>query len=140
MASRSVQIAILLMLAASSCRHSSRAVTTRAQPVTRSGPGCDSLARRLAVGDMSIKVHLPVATAFVAPPQNPPTDLRGNTVFVWFTIDASGRGRVDSLTGSRISSYQYQQDFISGLERMRFAPAVAEGCAVPSLYPLRVTF
>ena len=140
MTPRSVHLALLLMLSALNCRHSPSSITPPVERATRSGPACDSLVRRLAVGDMSIKVRLPIVTAFVMPPHSPPIDLRGNTVFVWFTIDAMGRGQVDSLTGSRISSYQYEQDFIRGLERMTFAPAITEGCAVPSPYALRVTF
>ena len=109
-------------------------------PVTRSGPVCDSLIARVTSGDPLVKVSNPVARSMVIPPDNPPGALKGKTLPVQFHVDAAGRSTVDTTALQVIESRRYRADLLDRLNQFTFAPAVAEGCAVPASLTITFTF
>ena len=108
--------------------------------VTRSGVVCDSLIARLAAGDSSIRVQEAAPTALVLMPNNPPSELRGKALTFRFFVDPQGRSAVDPAALDAINSRDFRDAVRRRLEEFTFAPAVAEGCAVPDTTMIRITF
>jgi hypothetical protein len=64
----------------------------------------------------------------------PPGDLRGKPFTVAWRVAASGKAAVDSTTVPTTTDANYRARLLHALGEFTFRPAVANGCAVPSLY------
>ena len=129
--------AVLLVAAAGSGCNAGAPAPQHPTP-SRSGAICDSVRASLVAGDSSIVVEGPFIRAMVLPPADPPADLAGRQFTIQIWVDETGQATVDTLTVPSTTSRAYRQKFLTSLRGYRFWPAVAEGCAVPEAFQLRL--
>jgi len=112
--------------------------TPSSEVATRSGPGCDSLAQAIQAGTAHPVTHGPFPKRISLPPTPPPPDLRGRDLVVSWYVMASGEAVLDTASIPSSSDTDYRAQFIEVLAGYRFAPAIANGCAVLAVYTTRV--
>jgi hypothetical protein len=131
-----LRTALILAIVACACRYSAPGV----HPVrpTRSGPYCDSLAEAVRAGTAHPRVDGPFIQGVVLPPDGAPDDLRRHELTIVWTVNTTGRVTLDSTSVPPSSDGRYRRRLFDALARYSFRPAVAEGCAVPSTYSMRM--
>jgi len=105
---------------------------------TRAGPACDSLALAIQSGAAHPVIHGPFVKRMAQPPLPPPSDLPGRALVVSWHVSASGQALLDTATVPATSATDYRHRLIDVLAGYMFAPAIADGCAVPAVYTMRL--
>jgi hypothetical protein len=105
---------------------------------TRSGPACDSLAARVAAHPDSFEVVPPLILSAILPPAPRPAYVRGRTFRVSFVVGTDGA--IDSTSVTITPDMGgYRSQFERTLFRVRYTPAILDGCAVPGTTYLNFT-
>ena len=130
-----VGVALSLVLGCSS--HTSSPAPSPAV-ATRSGPICDSLAQGIQAGTVHPVIRGPFPKRMAMPPAAPPADLRGRDLVVSWHVAATGQAVLDTAAVPATSNADYRHRLVDVLAGYTFAPAIAEGCAVPARYAMRL--
>ena len=125
-------------LVSTACASPGHQPSTTMPQATRSGPTCDSLITRIMLNPDSFPNRIPRSLQHILLPE-PPATLIDKPIGLKMNVDESGKVDPGSVVISAGVDSAYAKRVYDRVVHFRFAPAVVDGCAVPSVFDVSVT-
>ena len=106
------------------------------QRVTRPAGDCGAAADSVLAGQLQAQAPMLSSAGPPPTPPTPPAAERGKTAMVTLFVDRRGRVSKDSIDVKGVTDPAYITALRANTAKLRFVPAVANGCAVPAVVVL----
>ena len=106
------------------------------QRITRPEKDCGAAADSVLAGQLEAQSPMLSPAGPPPTPPTPPAAERGNTAMVTLFVDRGGRVNKDNIAVKGVSDPAYIAALRVHTAKLRFVPAVANGCAVPAVVVL----